>query len=516
MPVRRPTSDGLATGTLIPVESAAEQLARAPRELPLDVAGAVKPRARRGWLVRRLLLAADLVALLGAFAITEALFRGQHGVINHLGVATETLVFIATLPAWVVGAKLYGLYDRDARTADHSTVDEIASIFHFVTVVVWAFFALSWISGLTDPSQLKLGTFWALTLGGMIGMRATARAIARRQPAYIQNAIIIGAGEVGQLIARKLIKHPEYGVNLLGFVDAEPKERRQDLGDLTLLGSLDEVPELVRRLDVERVVIAFSNESHLAMLELIRSLKDLDVHVDIVPRLFEIVGPRLDINTVEGIPIVSIPPLRLPASSRFLKRGLDLLYAGAGLILLLPFFLLTALLIKLDSRGPVLFTQTRMGSRDRTFRIYKFRTMVDQADLQKSALNHLNKHANGDAPGMFKVPGDPRVTRVGRFLRRFSLDELPQLINVVKGEMSLVGPRPLVLDEDEFVSTWARRRLSLRPGMTGLWQVSGRTDIPFDEMVRLDYLYVTNWTLAGDLKILARTAPAVLRSQDAY
>jgi lipopolysaccharide/colanic/teichoic acid biosynthesis glycosyltransferase len=156
-----------------------------------------------------------------------------------------------------------------------------------------------------------------------------------------------------------------------------------------------------------------------------------------------------------------------------------------------------------------------MGSGDRPFRIYKFRTMVERAELQKSALNHLNKHINGDAR-MFKVPADPRVTRVGRFLRRFSLDELPQLVNVLKGEMSLVGPRPLVLDEDEFVSAWARRRLSLRPGMTGMWQVLGRTDIPFEEMVKLDYLYVTNWTLAGDLKILARTFPAVVREQDAY
>jgi lipopolysaccharide/colanic/teichoic acid biosynthesis glycosyltransferase len=185
------------------------------------------------------------------------------------------------------------------------------------------------------------------------------------------------------------------------------------------------------------------------------------------------------------------------------------------LVFLLPFLALMALLIKVDSRGPVLFAQIRMGASDRPFRIYKFRTMVDRADSHKEALNHLNKHANGDSR-MFKIPNDPRVTRVGRFLRRFSIDELPQLVNVMRGEMSLVGPRPLVLNEDEFVASWARRRLSLRPGMTGLWQILGRTDIPFDEMVKLDYLYVTNWTLAGDLKILARTIPAVLREQDAY
>jgi exopolysaccharide biosynthesis polyprenyl glycosylphosphotransferase len=509
--LRRAISDGVATRSLASAEVS--------EHLPALAAGAaipaVRSRARRDWLVRRLLLAADLLALLVAFGLTEALFIGDNPSIDHLGILTEAIVFVATLPLWVVGAKVYGLYDRDARNPDHSTVDEIPSIFHFVTVVVWLFFAFSWITGLTNPSQLKLGTFWALAIGAVIGLRATARSVARRQPAYVQNAIIIGAGDVGQLMARKLLNHSEYGINLVGFIDAQPKERREGLGDLTILGSLGDVPELVRRFDIERVVIAFSNESHEATLELIRSLKDLDVHIDIVPRLFEIVGPRLSINAVEGVPLVSIPPLRLPRSSRFVKRALDLSLSLAGLVLVAPFFALIALLIKLDSRGPVLFTQTRMGSRDRTFRMYKFRTMVESADVEKSALKHLNKHANGDAR-MFKVPRDPRVTRVGRFLRRFSLDELPQLVNVVKGEMSLVGPRPLVLDEDEFVSTWARRRLALRPGMTGLWQVLGRTDIPFDEMVKLDYLYVTNWTLAGDLKILARTIPAVVRPQDAY
>jgi exopolysaccharide biosynthesis polyprenyl glycosylphosphotransferase len=462
-----------------------------------------------------MLLTADLAGLLGAFTVTEFLFRGQSGLINQLNATVESVVFIATLPAWVVGAKLYGLYDRDSQNADHTTVDEFPSIFHFVTVAVWLFFAGSWITGLTDPSQPKLATFWLLAIGGIAGFRVAARAVARRRPSYIQNAIIVGAGDVGQSLARKLQNHAEYGINLVGFIDSSPKERREDLGDLTLLGPLESVPGLVREHDVERVMIAFSNESHSDILDVVRSLKDLEVQIDIVPRLFEIVGPRLNINSVEGLAIVSIPPLRLSRSSRLMKRGLDLTLATTGLILCAPFMALVALLIKLDSSGPVLFTQVRMGANDRSFRMFKFRTMVNGADQHKTALSHLNKHANGD-PRMFKIPGDPRVTKVGRALRRFSIDELPQLFNVVKGEMSLVGPRPLVLNEDEFVASWARRRLSLRPGMTGTWQILGRTDIPFDEMVKLDYLYVTNWTLAGDLKILARTIPAIVRPQDAY
>ncbi len=516
MAVKSPSGDGTSGGV-------AFGAAALPGEAPsaadwhalTDLSAARVPRARRGWVVRRMLLTADLAGLLCAFAAAELLFAGHPGAVSGLGVSFETVIFIATLPAWVVGAKLYGLYDRDSQNADHTTVDEFPSIFHFVTVAVWLFFAGSWITGLTNPTQPKLATFWLLAIGGITGFRVAARAIARRRPSYIQNAIIVGAGDVGQLLARKLQNHAEYGINLVGFVDSSPKERREDLGDLTLLGPLENVPTLVRELDVERVIIAFSNASHSEILAVVRSLKDLEVQIDIVPRLFEIVGPRLNINSVEGLAIVSIPPLRLSRSSRLMKRGLDLTVAAVGLVLLAPSMALVALLIKLDSRGPVLFTQVRMGANDRTFRMFKFRTMVIGADLQKPALNHLNKHANGD-PRMFKIPEDPRVTKVGRVLRRFAIDELPQLFNVVKGEMSLVGPRPLVLNEDEFVASWARRRLSLRPGMTGTWQILGRTDIPFDEMVKLDYLYVTNWTLAGDLKILARTIPAIVRPQDAY
>jgi exopolysaccharide biosynthesis polyprenyl glycosylphosphotransferase len=471
--------------------------------------------AKRGWLVRRLLLTADLAGLLLAFTATELLFTGRSAQIDDLGVATETTVFLAGLPVWVVGLKLYGLYDRDEQNAEHSTADEFPTIFHFVTVAVWLFFALSWLTGLTAPSQSKLATFWVLAIAGISTCRVLARAVARRQEGYTQRALIVGAGDVGQIFARKLLNHPEYGIDLVGFVDGKPKERRDDLGELTVLGSLEDVPALVRSLGVERVIVAFSNESHEELLGVVRSLKDADVQIDIIPRLFEVVGPRLNINSIEGVPIVSIPPLRLSRSSRLLKRALDLSIAALSLVVLTPFFVIAALLIKLDSRGPVFFKQIRMGARDQTFRIYKFRTMVDGADLTKTELNHLNKHANGDGR-MFKVPSDPRVTRVGRVLRRFSLDELPQLYNVLRGEMSLVGPRPLVLDEDEFVATWARSRLTLRPGMTGLWQIVGRTDIPFEEMVKLDYLYVTGWTLAGDVKILARTVPAILRPQDAY
>lgn len=470
----------------------------------------------RGWLVRRVLLAADLLGLVVAMALAEWIVTAA----THAGALSsrdEILVFLASLPAWVVIAKLYGLYDRDEERTDHSTVDDFGGVFHMVTVCTWLFWVITRLTHVAHPTMPKLVIFWAAAIGFISVGRAVARALARKNVAYLQNTVIVGAGDVGQLIAKKLLNHPEYGINLVGFVDAQPRERRDDLEHLALLGEMDRLPAIVRLLDVERVIFAFSNESHEETLELLRSLKDLDVQIDIVPRLFEVIAPGVALHTVEGLPLVGLPPQRLSHSSRLLKRSLDLLVVVPALIVLAPLFALIAILIRSDSGGPVFFRQVRMGASDRTFRIFKFRSMCVDAEAKKAGLAHLNQHlAAGSDARMFKVPSDPRVTRVGAFLRRFSLDELPQLINVVRGEMSLVGPRPLILDEDQHVVEWARRRLDLKPGVTGLWQVLGRSDIPFDEMTRLDYRYVISWSLWGDLRLLVQTVPAILRARRAY
>jgi lipopolysaccharide/colanic/teichoic acid biosynthesis glycosyltransferase len=198
-----------------------------------------------------------------------------------------------------------------------------------------------------------------------------------------------------------------------------------------------------------------------------------------------------------------------------LKRAMDVLVAGIAVVVLSPLLLWAAWRIRASSPGPVFFRQERMGAGGRRFRIFKFRSMYIDADERKQELDHLNKHTEA-GPKMFKIPDDPRITPIGAFLRKTSLDELPQLFNVLRGEMSLVGPRPLILDEDKHIVGHGRRRLNLTPGITGLWQVLGRSDIPFSEMITLDYLYVTNWSLWGDIKLLARTLPAVLRGRGAY
>jgi exopolysaccharide biosynthesis polyprenyl glycosylphosphotransferase len=472
---------------------------------------------RRGWLVRRVLLLADLAGLVAALLLSEWIVN-RHSAPGSFNAQQEILVFLGTLPAWVVIAKLYGLYDRDEERTDHSTADDFSGVFHMVTVCTWFFTVGSYITRLAHPSAPKLVLFWATATVFVSTGRAAARAVARRSPIYLQNTIIVGAGDVGQLVAKKLLHHPEYGINLVGFIDENPKERREDLEHLALLGGFDRLSAVVRLLDVERVIIAFSNEPHERTLELIRELKDLDkdLQIDIVPRLFELVAPGVGIYTVEGVPLVGLPPARLSHSSRLLKRAMDLTLATVALIALAPVLIAIAVLIRLESTGPIFFRQVRMGCANKTFRIFKFRSMRADAEEQKQAIAHMNKHlANGGDARMFKIPNDPRTTRIGKWLRQFSLDELPQLFNVLAGEMSLVGPRPLILAEDQYVSDWARRRLDLKPGITGLWQVTGRDGIPFEEMTRLDYLYVTSWSLWRDINLLLRTLPTLVHSREA-
>ena len=272
--------------------------------------------------------------------------------------------------------------------------------------------------------------------------------------------------------------------------------------------------QLIDKLAIERVIIAFSNDSHEETMELIRLLEERNVRIDLVPRLFDILPPRLTNQTVEGIPLLTLPRLQLTWTSRLVKRTFDLVLSTFGLLVLSPLIAAVAVAIKLDSPGPVFFRQRRMGAGDRPFDMFKFRSMVSDADLRKREVAHLNKHArSGGDTRMFKIQSDPRTTRVGRFLRRYSLDELPQLINVVIGNMSLIGPRPLILEEDGHIEAWGRKRLLLKPGITGLWQVLGRSAIPFEEMVKLDYLYVTTWSMANDCRLLLQTIPEVFRGE---
>ena len=467
----------------------------------------------RGWLIHRLLLIADLTGLSAAFLLTEGLLPASQSS-GRVGSASEAFIFIASLPLWIVLAKLHGLYDHDEQRADHSTADDLAGVFHLVTAGTWILFFAGTLSGVAQPQVAKFALFWSLAVALISLARAGARSVARRSAAYVQNAVIVGADPVGVRVSRKLLHHPEYGINLVGFVDRSPPEHQARPEEVPFLGSPDELPRIVRRFDVERVVVTFPEEGHEATVDLVRSLKDFDVQVDVVPRLFDVVGPSVTVHTVEGLPLMGLPPMRLSRSSAALKRTMDIVLSALGLLVIAPLLASIALLIKATSPGPIFFRQVRMGAREQTFRIFKFRTMDADADARKHTLADRNMHLDGGGdPRMFKVKGDPRITKVGCFLRRYCLDELPQLFNVLKGEMSLVGPRPLILEEDACVVAWARKRVRLKPGMTGLWQVLGASEIPFEEMTKLDYIYVTNWSLWADIRLLLQTIPTVLRSR---
>jgi exopolysaccharide biosynthesis polyprenyl glycosylphosphotransferase len=325
--------------------------------------------------------------------------------------------------------------------------------------------------------------------------------------------LVVGTGRIARRVVEKLAARPEYGIRVVGFVDDDPLT--DHIGEAPYLGETDELERLVAEHGVHRVILAFSRAGDSRGVDLVRRCNQVGVQVDVVPRLYEVLGSKTQVHELDGLPLVSLHAPRLPRSARLVKRVLDLAVAVVMLALLSPLFAFIALRIKLEAPGPVFFRQERIGNRGRRFRIYKFRSMYIDADARKSDVGHLNKH-DETGPTMFKIPEDPRITPFGRTLRKWSLDELPQLINVVRGEMSLVGPRPLIIEEDRHIVGHGRRRLDLTPGLTGLWQVMGRSDIPFAEMVTLDYLYVTNWSLWGDLKLLARTLPAVMRGRGAY
>ncbi len=242
------------------------------------------------------------------------------------------------------------------------------------------------------------------------------------------------------------------------------------------------------------------------MLDLVRTLKAVGVRVSVLPRLLEVVGSSVEFDDLHGVTLMGVRRFEMSRSSTVVKRAFDLLGASLGLLAVAPLFIVIAVAIKLDSRGPVFFRQQRVGRHGKHFDLFKFRTMVPNAEALKDSLRDRNEAQ----PGLFKIADDPRVTRVGKLLRKSALDELPQLLNIIRGEMSLVGPRPLVIDEDRHVEGWYRRRLELMPGMTGPWQILGPARVPLNEMGAMDYLYVANWSLWGDVKILLRTVPHVL------
>lgn len=473
---------------------------------PLWEASIASRHGRRDYWLRRGLAAVDAIAITLALALAFAASTA-----HRLGDAPWLLPI---LPLWLGLFGLYGLYGRDVRRIGHRTLDDVPLLFHALllgSLGLWAYYRL-----LSDP-KLVLGE--VLVFGGAsMVLIVTGRWLTRRVAAGLfgpERVLLFGEAAITPVLVRKMRMHPEYALEPIGLISQTGVNAERSNGapsPLPVLGSIGEanVFDLIQLHDIERVIVSQEDVSEDAMLDLFRKCGRAQVKVSVLPRGVEAMGPSMEIDDIEGVTVLGLNPLVLSRSSRALKRAVDIAGASAGLILTSPLMVLAGIAVKLSSRGPVFFRQARVGRGGETFTLYKLRTMVADAESHSAELM-----ADSKDPHWLKLENDPRITRVGRFLRRTSIDELPQLWSVLTGNMSLVGPRPLTPADHNQVERWGNIRLDIAPGITGLWQVLGRTSIPFEEMIKLDYVYATNWSLWTDLRLLLKTIPAVVRQRGA-
>jgi exopolysaccharide biosynthesis polyprenyl glycosylphosphotransferase len=456
----------------------------------------------RRYGLRRMLALGDAFALASAFAFAT-LIAGPSGDPQRLAYG------LITIPLWWITFKLYGLYDRDTKRVSHSTLDDETRLYHSLVVgshVLW----VAWRA--IDPGAKLIlvegATFIGVAFLAILATRQAVRAFAYGRTA--DRVLIVGGGPLSELLLRKINAHPEYSLEPVGYMRGS-----EELGDppdglrfLSELGDVGEIHEVCRNARCDRVLVVANETDHDKVIDLMRQLQTLRVPVSLVPDIVDTLGSSVEVDDLEGMTVLGINPPTLTRSSRALKRALDVSVAAVLLVLTAPLMALAALAVRLDSSGPAIYRQERIGRKGRSFRLYKFRTMVEDAAERADELWEQSAH-----PAWLLLESDPRVTRVGRFLRRTSIDELPQLWNTLRGDMSLVGPRPMTPEVYEHMSGWHLQRLDLTPGITGPWQVLGRTAIPFEEMLKLDYLYVTNWSLWQDVRLLIRTLPAIIRGR---
>jgi exopolysaccharide biosynthesis polyprenyl glycosylphosphotransferase len=473
-------------------------------------AGAAPRHRHRARKLRQGLVLADLTGLLVAYLLDLIVLGSGQGSGNRFGPISETALFLATLPFWFVLATLYGLYDRDEERAAHRTADDLVGVFHLVTVGVWINYAVLKLTGLANPDLRSAVFFWLVTIVLITLCRGLARATLRSLFDERQRTLIVGRDRFAQLVARKIGAHPEYGLELVGF--AEPGDAKGDAGTADL-GSASALPRLIREQGIDRVVVADAGEE---TPDVVHSLHALDVQIDIVlRRLADAVGPGAYIHSLEGLPMIGLPLPHLPPTARIAKRAVDIVGSFVALVLAAPVFLVVASLIKRSSPGPVFFRQVRLGMNMRPFEMFKFRTMVvdARADEHRNYIRRtMDAAADPTDEGIFKLDRSDAVTSIGRWLRRTSLDELPQLINVLRGDMSLVGPRPCLEYELEGYEPHHYDRFLVPAGMTGLWQVTARAKASYGEALEMDVAYARSRSLGLDLLLLVRTPFEVLRA----
>ncbi len=480
----------------------------------------LKERAR---LVAASLMLADWLTISAAFLAAHTL-RGGFEPTRHFfeGPVHSILEYLPFLPVglvlWSVCLVAMGAYtshrtaSRLAEAGEITKASGLAGVFFVVLVFVTKLDARL-LAG--DRISRSLVVLWVvLAVFFLIAERAAIRSIARTTRERGRNyrkIVIVGTSEPARAIARSIREHAYWGLNVLGFISDESEERRASIDGIPVLGSLDQLLWLTESSVIDEVILAAPKLRYEATLEIVHLLGERGVCAR-MGLLQTSLGEHPTIERLGAVPMLTFNPTQVGEFDLLLKRVVDLAVSVPLLIATLPIMATIAVAIRISSKGPALFRQARVGLRGRAFTLYKFRTMRAGAESDRRKLEHRNEMTGP----VFKLRDDPRVTRTGRFLRRFSLDELPQLWNVVKGDMSLVGPRPPTPEEVTQYRPGQRRRLSMRPGLTCLWQITGRSEIDFDRWVALDLEYIDNWSPWLDIKILARTVPAVFSGRGAF
>ena len=476
---------------------------------------AARERSRRLWPYAKPLADMALIALsfAGAYWVRYELQwirQVEPGYLVPLSVYVPSVIALAAIVLFVYW--LEGAYrqERGRTFYDDFYIILRGSLTGIAMMIVFVFLATP-----SYYSRLIFGYTGILTLILVSSSRAAEHALVarrRKRGIGVVRVLVAGVGEIGRSVMRSVVARPELGYQIVGFVDDDPERAETDIGRFPALGMTERVPELIASHQVDEVIIALPWSSQRTIMRIVGQCRQENVSSRIVPDLFQLALSQVVVENLDGIPLIGVQEPTMRDWQVFVKRAIDVVLAALGLVLLSPLFLAVALAIKLETPGEPVFRQTRMGKDGIMFTCFKFRSMCVDAENRIGSLLDKNE-ATGP---LFKMRDDPRTTRVGSAIRRFSLDELPQLWNVLRGDMSLIGPRPAMPEEVNAYQPWHLRRLEVAPGMSGLWQVSGRSDLSFDEMVLLDIYYIENWSPILDLRILLRTLPTVILGTGAY
>jgi exopolysaccharide biosynthesis polyprenyl glycosylphosphotransferase len=477
----------------------------------------------RDWAkwMRRAMPALDFGLVFVAFWLSYSLRYQSELVRNILPIEeaffTSFDVFVPyalVFALWLVlTAPVAGLY-REQR--GRSWLEEVSRIVNGVASATVIAMAVSFFTQPPAFSRLLLILAAVLCVALLSSIRLVyrfVRSLLRRRGIGVERVLLIGAGDVGRAVLSAILARPDLGYVPIGYLDDDPERGSVDMGRVRGLGSLERLPELLAQGAADLVIVALPWDARKKIMEIVQRCEASGVQTRVVPDLFQLSMSQVRVENLEGIPLLGLKATtRMNRSQYLLKRAIDLAIVLLVAPLALPLGALIALAIKLDSPGGVFYAHRRVGKNGREFYMLKFRSMYEGADQKH---HELIKQTGAD-PKRPKWENDPRITRVGRFLRRTSLDELPNLINVLRGEMSIVGPRPPTPSEVALYEAWQRQRLNTQPGITGLWQVSGRSKVPFEEQCLLDIYYIENWSIGLDLQILLRTIPNVLLGNGAY